>query len=335
MRVNALSADTIGIARALEPRGALPHAARVLDAETDAGEYEAALEVHTLAVDATSFQVLSERCQADPVRMASLIAEIVAERGKLQNPWTDSGGVVMGRISAVGRSYRMPELEVGETVVPLASLVAIPMRLEHVGPVDPSSTHVPARGRAIVTGGMLCARVPGDLPRGLVLSALDVYPSASYVRALASDDTHVLVLGAGHAGLLAVAASRDAGAVVTAVDLYDGALRRVTALDERASVIRADVTDSLAVVSELARPADLTLLCTNVAGCEGTALLATAERGTILFFSTATTFAAAALGADAIGSQARLVIPNGLTDDRGDYALDLLRRLPALREAFA
>ena len=54
----------------------------------------------------------------------------------------------------------------------------------------------------------------------------------------------------------------------------------------------------------------------------------------MLFFSTATAFPAAALGADGISSRARLVIPNGYADDRGDYALDLLRRLPDLRASF-
>jgi L-erythro-3,5-diaminohexanoate dehydrogenase len=92
------------------------------------------------------------------------------------------------------------------------------------------------------------------------------------------------------------------------------------------------------ILRELARrhrpPADLTLLCTSVPGGEGTAILATASRGSVLFFSTATTFAAAGLGADAVGSQARLIIPNGLTDDRGDYAFELLRRNPALLDAF-
>jgi L-erythro-3,5-diaminohexanoate dehydrogenase len=99
------------------------------------------------------------------------------------------------------------------------------------------------------------------------------------------------------------------------------------------------VTDPLAVASGLAERgaarADLTLLCTSVAGAEGAALLATAPRGTIVFFSTATRFAAAALGADAIGSQPRLLIPQGLTDDRGDYTFELLRSIAPLREAFA
>jgi L-erythro-3,5-diaminohexanoate dehydrogenase len=147
----------------------------------------------------------------------------------------------------------------------------------------------------------------------------------------------VAVLGAGHAGLLAVAAARAAvgdGGLVTAVDTSAVALARARAVDPGVATITADVTDPLAVAAAIGRRADLTLLCVSVPGAEGTAMLVTEPRGTILFFSTATKFAAAALGADAIGSQPRLIIPNGLTDDRGAYTFELLRSVPALRAAF-
>jgi L-erythro-3,5-diaminohexanoate dehydrogenase len=117
------------------------------------------------------------------------------------------------------------------------------------------------------------------------------------------------------------------------------ALAHAKAIDPAVVTVEADVTDPLAVLQALqaggAGRADLTLVCTSVRGAEGTALVASAPRATIVFFSTATRFAAAALGADAVGVQPRLLIPCGLTDDRGEYALTLLREIPALREALA
>lgn len=343
LALDTWSADAgrLGVHRSLDPPGALPHIARVLDAASPANEYEAELEVQTVAVDATSFGEIRRRSDGDPQRMAQTILAIVAEHGKLQNPWTGSGGVLMGRVRAVGEHHATPDLTPGETVVPLASLIAIPLSLQDVGPVDPASPHVPVRGRAIITGSMLCARVPRDLPRPVALTALDVYPAASHVRELAEPGAHVLVLGTGHAGLLAVAAALQAVGAdgsVTAVDLAAGALERAREVEPGLRTLQADVTDPLAVArgleAEGAPRADLTLLCTSVEGAEGTALLATRSRGTVVFFSTATRFAAAALGADAIGSQARLLIPCGLTDDRGEYAFSLLRESAPLRLAF-
>jgi L-erythro-3,5-diaminohexanoate dehydrogenase len=235
----------------------------------------------------------------------------------------------------------MPKLEPGERVVPLVSLIAIPLRLEQVGPVDPENAQVPVRGRAILSSRMWCARVPPDLPQTVSLAALDVYPAPWYVRTMARRGAHVLVLGAGHAGLLAIAAAHEVvgpDGWVTAVDCDEAALERAAAVGPGTETIHADVAVPTPVLRELARrrrpPVSLTLLCTSVAGGEGTALVATASRGSILFFSTATKFAAAGLGADAVGSQARLIIPNGVTDDRGGYALELLRRNSALLDAF-
>jgi L-erythro-3,5-diaminohexanoate dehydrogenase len=335
------NAHLLGVERAVDPPGALPHMASRLDAEAPANDYEAELAVEALRVDATSYRAIRDRCAADPERMAATLGDIVAERGKLQNPWTGSGGILAGTVRAVGKRHWASDLAVGDRVVPLASLIAIPLRLDAIGPLAPDDPHVPVRGRAIVTGRMACAPVPGDLPPELVLSALDVYPAASHVRALAARGDHVLVLGAGHAGLLAAAAAHAAvgsSGRVTALDASAAALARVSAALPEATAIRHDATDAVGALEALERHglprADLTLVCTSVPGCEGTAILATDEAGAVLFFSTATSFAAAGLGADSLSSPTRLVIPNGYTADRGSYALDLLRGSPALREAF-
>jgi len=334
------SPAVLGVRRALEPPGALPHIARVLDAAAPILAEEAELAVEALNVDATSYKVIRERCAGDPGRMADCIAAIVRERGKLQNPWTGSGGILAGRITGVGERHWAPGLRPGDRVVPLASLIAIPLELEAVGPLSPSSPQVPVRGRAVVTGRMACARVPDDLPLGVVLTALDVYPAASHARAMAAPGDHVLVLGAGHAGLLAAAAAHEAVGAngrVTALDASEAALARMRAARPATATVLADATDPVGTLAALGAQglprADLTLVCTSVRGCEGTAILATDEAGAVLFFSTATSFPAAALGADSVSSRTRLVIPNGYTEDRGSYALDLLRRDPALRAA--
>jgi L-erythro-3,5-diaminohexanoate dehydrogenase len=336
-----VNAPLLGVHRALEPAGALPHIARRVDAAAPANTYEAELDVEMLNVDATSYRAIRERCAGDAARMATTIEDIVRERGKLQNPWTGSGGILVGRVARVGEEHWARELRAGDRVVPLASLIAIPLALDAVGPLTPESPQVPVRGRAIVTGRMACARVPGDLPLSVVLSALDVYPAASHTRAIARPGQHVLVLGAGHAGLVAVAAAHEAVGLegrVTALDASDAALARMRAAQPGTTTIRADAADTVGALEQLARHglarADLTLVCTSAPACEGTAILATDESGVVLFFSTATSFPAAALGADSVSSKTRLVIPNGYTDDRGEYTLDLLRRSRPLRDAF-
>jgi L-erythro-3,5-diaminohexanoate dehydrogenase len=71
----------------------------------------------------------------------------------------------------------------------------------------------------------------------------------------------------------------------------------------------------------------------NAAGCEPAALLLTAEEGTVLFFSMATSFSAAALAADGVGSSVRMQVGSGYAPDHGAYALELVRRSRPLRRA--
>ena len=271
--------------------------------------------------------------------MAARIADIVRERGTLQNPDTGSGGVARGRVSQVGVRSRAGVV-VGELVIPLVSMIALPLRLDAVGPIDPVSPEVPVRGRAIVTGRMPVMRVPADL-EAQALSAADVYPVASYIHGRARPGDHVAILGAGLAGLLGAVVARevvgDSGRV-TVVDINAAALARVSELAPETLTIAADARDAASVAAMLrdagVPPADLTLACTSARGCEGTALLLTADSGTVLFFSTATSFAAAALGSDPLGLGARLELSNGVTPDHGAITLDLLRRHELLRCAF-
>ncbi len=76
------------------------------------------------------------------------------------------------------------------------------------------------------------------------------------------------------------------------------------------------------------------MVCVDVPGCEGGAILATADRGTVIFFSMATSFAAAALGAEGLAADVRLLIGNGYVPGHAAYALQLLRTNTGVRELF-
>ena len=154
------NAQLLGVERAIEPPGALPHIASRLDAGASANAYEAELDVEVLCVDATSYRVIRDRCDGDRARMEAAIAGIVAERGKLQNPWTGSGGILAGTVSSVGARHWAPELAPGDRVVPLASLIAIPLRLDAIGPLAPDNPQVPVAGGRSSRAGWHAPRRP-------------------------------------------------------------------------------------------------------------------------------------------------------------------------------
>lgn len=331
-------ARQLGVDRVLSPAGALPQPATRLDASGPVRPREFEVAVERLCLDSTSFRNIKDAVGANPGLMAERIMGIVESRGKMHNPETDSGGVLLGTVSAVGDDFGLPPLP-GSRVVTLASLTLTPLRLERIVRLDPDSPQIEVEGHAYVCERAPWSELPDDLPAARTLEALDVYAAASHTHTLAPSSGCVCVLGAGHAGKLALAAANDAleHGTVVAVDVDERAVE--AALDHGLCDIgvSADLRDPLAVLEAMRRAgapvADLTVVVVNATGCEPSAVLATAPGGTVLFFSMATSFQTAALTADGMSSDITMLIGSGFAPDRGSYALDLLRSRPNLREA--
>jgi L-erythro-3,5-diaminohexanoate dehydrogenase len=79
---------------------------------------------------------------------------------------------------------------------------------------------------------------------------------------------------------------------------------------------------------------DVTINCVNVPNTEMTSILITKDTGIVYFFSMATSFTKAALGAEGIASEATMLIGNGYTKDHALFTLNLLRESKELRELF-
>jgi len=330
----------LGADRVISPAGALPQPAERLDASGPTRPFELEVDVERLCLDSTSFRNIRERSLGDPERMAARILEVVAERGKMHNPETDSGGIALGTVTEVGDRYTDPPAP-GQSIVTLASLTLTPLRLTEVTRLDPDNPQVEVRGTAYVADRSAWGPVPEDLPLETVLAVYDVYGAGSITHELVSAGSQtVVVLGAGHAGKVALAAARDAGAAtVIAVDVDPEAVERVERLGLCDLAVATDLRDPIGAAAALkeagAPPADLTVVVVNATGCEPAAILLTKPTGTVLFFSMATSFGTAALTGDGMASGARMLIGNGYTPDVGAYSLDLVRRTPALQEALA
>lgn len=336
-----LSVEAFGADRVIEPKGALPQAALRIDSRMRLQPYEIEVDVDMLCLDSTSFRQLTEANAGDPKAIGEAIEAIVAERGKMHNPVTGSGGILTGTIRDVGTSFRQPPA-IGDRVVTLASLTLTPLSIDRVLEVDPSSPQVKVSGTAYLPWTAPWTFYPEDTPVDAALAALDVCNSGSQTRALIDEGTRtVLVLGGGHAGLLALAAARDSltkGANAVLMDADRVVCERARALGLCDVAITADLRDAIgslqALQAEGLSRADLTVVVVNASDCEAASIMLTADTGTVLFFSMATAFTKAALGSEGMASRARMLIGSGYAPDRGAYALDLIRRYDGLIEAF-
>ena len=100
----------------------------------------------------------------------------------------------------------------GTRVASLASLTLTPLRLQELGAVDARSNAIAARGTAFLFQTSPWAMLPSDLPEAVVIAALDVAGAPARVRARTRPGGRVLIVGAGHSGILAAIAAAEAGA---------------------------------------------------------------------------------------------------------------------------
>jgi L-erythro-3,5-diaminohexanoate dehydrogenase len=328
--------------RVLEPRGALPQAASRLDTDPVLWPDEVRLRVERLNLDAASFRQLSTEHDGDGAAVRAAVLAIIAERGKMQNPVTGSGGMLIGVVDEVGPESPLG-LAPGDRVATLVSLSLTPLQIsDGLSGWDGRSEQVPAGGHAILFARSIAAVLPADLPAGLAMAVMDVCGAPALTARVVekyAGGTVAVIGAAGKSGSMSLAAARRAGAARTvgvvpvpgeaALLEHSGLADVVTVADARDPVALAD-----GVRTALGGPADVTVVCVDVPGCEHGAVLATADRGTVIFFSMATSFSAAALGAEGLAADVTMLIGNGYVPGHAAYALDLLRTEPALRALF-
>ena len=325
----------------------LPQAAWRLDPSPALAPDEVRVTVDRLNLDAASFRQLTEDHGGDGAAVRAAVAGIIARRGKMHNPVTGSGGMLTGVVDEVG-PYSPLGLKPGDRIATLVSLSLTPLAItDGLARWDGRSEQVPCAGHAILFGRSIAAVLPDDLPVPLSLAVLDVCGAPALtdrvVRAAAqagggAGPVTAILGAAGKSGSLSVAAARRAGAATVIGVVRDEA--------EAAALARAGVTDQITVadardpvataaaVTAAGGPAGVTIVCVDVPGCEGGALLSTAQGGTVIFFSMATSFTAAALGAEGLAADATMLVGNGYVPGHAELALNLIRAEPGVRAMF-
>ena len=104
-------------------------------------------------------------------------------------------------------------------------------------------------------------------------------------------------------------------------------------------VIVASATEPVAVLDNAlaandGKEYDLSICCVNIENCEMSAILPVRDDGLVYFFSMATSFTKAALGAEGVGKDVTMIIGNGYTKNHAEITLNVLRENPKLRKLF-
>ena len=350
--------SALGLHRVIDPPGVLPQAAWRLDPSPAIARDEVRVRVDRLNLDAASYRQIRETYAGDPDKIRAAVLEIIAARGKMQNPVTGSGGMLTGTVEEVGPDSPLG-LRPGQRIATLVSLTLTPLSVsDALYRWDAQSEQVPCEGHAILFGRSIAAVLPDDLPIPLSLAVMDVCGAPALTQRVvtarqttdvrnASGPVTLIIGAAGKSGSLSAAAARQSGAskiigvVPTEAEanlLRDvvGAGRETTEplVDEIVIADARNPVDLSTRVQAAGGPADVTVVCVDVAGCEGGAILSTAQGGTVIFVSMATSFSAAALGAEGVAADVTMLIGNGYAPGHAELALDLIRSTPSVRALF-
>jgi L-erythro-3,5-diaminohexanoate dehydrogenase len=273
--------------------------------------------------------------------MKRMILDIIKDRGKMQNPVTGSGGMLIGRIKEIGSSYPTNN-KVGDTIATLVSLSLTPLVIDEIIDINLDNDQVHIKGQAILFESGIYASVPKDMDQHLVLAALDVAGAPAQVNKLVKENDTVLVVGAaGKSGVLCCyQAKKNAGENGRVIGLVneESQIKQLEELKVCDDIILGDARKAIDVyhkVQELVPDlADVTINVVNVENTEMSCILSTKNDGLVYFFSMASSFTKAALGAEGVGSDVTMMIGNGYTKGHADLTLSLIQEAPLIKELF-
>ena len=181
-----------GTHRVLEPLGVLPQGAWKIDNAMQIFDNEILIDVAALNIDAASFTQIKQEADGDLVRIADAVLSIVAQRGKMHNPATGSGGMLIGTVREIGPALEQKiDLKVGDRIATLVSLSLTPLRIDEIVKIQLQQDQIEIRGQAILFETGLYARLPADIPEKLALAILDVAGAPAQTARLEIGRAHV------------------------------------------------------------------------------------------------------------------------------------------------
>lgn len=333
-----------GTHRVIEPKGSLPQPALKISNDMNIFSNEILIDVQALNVDSASFTQIEEEAGHDTKKIAEKILEIVGERGKMQNPVTGSGGMLIGTIEKIGEDLEGKiDLKVGDKIATLVSLSLTPLQIDEIIDIKPDIDRVEIKGKAILFESGIYAKLPTDMSETLALAALDVAGAPAQTAKLVKPGDSVLILGAaGKSGMMCCyEAKKRVGPTGRVVGL-------VRNEKSKAKLLEMGIVDDVIIASaqlpvevlETSLAAnngneyDISINCVNVENTEMSSILPIRNGGTVYFFSMATSFTKAALGAEGVGKDVDMIIGNGYTKGHAEITLQILRESEIVRTTF-
>ncbi|XVG96301.1 sigma-54 interaction domain-containing protein [Eubacteriales bacterium KG127] len=339
-----------GLNRVISPKDVLPVAAWQLDNDSSPKVGEALLDIEKIQIEKESFNQICASCSYDVEKIKAKIIDIVDMRGKLQNPYTKTGGVFLGSLLKLGKDYaNMENIKVGDKVYCICSTCGIPMVIEKIHSIDFKYGQINCTGKAIVFDTTPIRKVIPGIKEEFVLSAMD---EAGNLYGLYKIAKNKIVQSAIIIGNTATATMLYAQAIREAM-IYNNVEGKITVVMDKNShqkvqqeaTVKAleDKVDDIYFV-DLVRPieaakemmpldkiytgiADKVVVIEDVFGAESLAVSIVKEKGHVYFSSSGNNYWTAAIATEGLGKQVYMHVFDQYEKEHPEFTFMLVEKL--------
>ncbi len=341
-----------GVDRVLEPKGVAPAAAWKLDNDGTVRSKEIRVKLERLHLEWDNFQQISNSCGFDEDKIKAKIMDIVAKRGKLNNPFTGTGGVLLGTIDEVAEDLQLEGgLAVGDRIYSITSLCCLPVYIEEITEIDYQYGQIKCKGHAILFEATPAYKMEADLDANYTLAAMDEAGNmcGNYNIAMANNNKNIVIIGRNiYSTILYAAALREAiGPEYRVEALMDNGVKNGLNEDEIKKVMYPlikethfiDLIEPLKTYKALTGKdqnlcnADQVIVTEDILGAETLAVMLVKNHGDLYFVTMENHYATAQLIAESMGKEITMYAFDQYIDDCPQFNTRMIRSIkPKLEE---
>lgn len=185
-----------GLNRVLEPKFVLPTSAWKLDNGRNIEPDEMRVSIKRIHLEGTSFKQICAESNNNEDKIKQNIIDIVIRRGKLHNPVTDTGGLVMGVIDEIGPEYANPKnLKVGDLVICNASSASLPLHIDEITGLNYAYNQIEVKGHVIIYERINMVKIEEGVEPNLLMYILDLSGTLYKLDSMIKHQREFLVVG--------------------------------------------------------------------------------------------------------------------------------------------
>ncbi len=310
--------DTFGLSRVIEPKHSVPVTAWKIDNSMEINSGECLVNLKIIHLERDSFQQFCSDAGFDESKIRAKILDIANRRGKLHNPFTDSGGMFFGTIEKMGEDFaRTCEYKEGDDILGLVTITALPMKLSRITKIDYHYGEVEVEGQCVIFPDSPISQPWPDLELNYTMAALDEAGALFAIHRMAKKGNRYLIIGKDIVSTLVYgecirrALGKDCN-ILTILDVDAvGELSREEVesvlMDTVDQVFIRDVSNPILIYDEIMEmdlgPVDFTIESEDMRGADVLGVLLTRHKGGVYFTSVKNNYTQTVLIAESMGKE--------------------------------